>query len=294
MPDPIQGAIFFNPASGARDPAIAKALRAAAAENRLQVYDVAPGFDVSATIRAAVQRGEKLFLAAGGDGTINHVLQAVAHNEATLGIIPLGTFNHLAKDLKIPLDWRAALDVALTGATAQIDLGRINDRFFANNISLGIYPEMAAKRERYRMHGKFRAYREALLWAMRDFPHVTIAIESPPHFKQIKTHVFMVAVNSYDLTRVGVLAPRPTMEGGALSVYWMPHMARIRFVKAVAQFLRGKISIVDGLRYLRTKQLKIDSTKERIRVGMDGEIFAFAPPLVVTIAPSALLVKVPR
>lgn len=294
MPQPIQGAIFFNPVSGVRDPEIASGIRAAAAENRFHVYDVGPGLDVSSIVRTGVQRGEKLFIAAGGDGTINHVLQALAHTEAKLGIIPVGTFNHLAKDLKLPMDWRAALDVALNGATAQIDLARINDRYFANNMSLGVYPEMAETRERFRMHGRFRAYREALMWAMRNFPRVMIAIESPPHFKQIKTHVFLVSVNSYDLTRIGVLAPRATLEGGALSVYWMPHMPRMRFVKAVAQYLRGKISIVDGLRSLRTKRLKIDSPKEHLRVAIDGELMTFAPPLVVTVMPGALLVKVPR
>lgn len=294
MPDPIRGAIFLNPSSGARDPDIVSGLREAAAENRLQVYDVTPALDVSSIIRDGVSRGEKLFVAAGGDGTIHHVLQALAHTEAVLGIVPVGTFNHLAKDLKIPLDWRAALDIALNGATSQIDLGRINDRFFANNISLGIYPEMAEKREHLRMHGKFKAYREAFLWAMRTFPHVTITVDTPPHLQVVRTHVFMVAVNPYDLTRLGVLAPRTTLEGGQLSVYWMPHMARIRFVKAVARYVRGKISIVDGLRYRRTKQLKIQATKTSLRVGIDGEIFTIPTPLVVTIVPRALLVKVPR
>ena len=93
--------------------------------------------------------GTDLFIAAGGDGTINHVVQALVNTDARLGVLPMGTYNHFAKDLGIPLGWRAALDVALTGVTRQIDAERVNERFFFNYVSMCLYPELVSRREYY-------------------------------------------------------------------------------------------------------------------------------------------------
>src|ERR1051326_5694743 len=68
-------------------------------------------------------------------------------SEAVLGVIPMGTFNHFARDVGVPMAWREALDVALTGTTRQVDAARANDRFFVNNIAMGLYPELVARRE---------------------------------------------------------------------------------------------------------------------------------------------------
>src|SRR5206468_3987368 len=79
------------------------------------------GVDVSATVREQIRQGRKLSVAAGGDGTISSVVQALVNSEAVLGVLPLGTYNHFARDLGIPLDWREALSVALTGTVRQVD-----------------------------------------------------------------------------------------------------------------------------------------------------------------------------
>ena len=73
---------------------------------------------------------------------------------ATLAVIPIGTYNHFARDLGIPTEWRAALEVALRGETRVIDTARVNDRFFVNNLSMGLYPELVARREE-RIRGRY-------------------------------------------------------------------------------------------------------------------------------------------
>ena len=104
-----RGALFLNPSAGARH-AVEElaALQVAAEEGGLDVVRVMRGVDVSAIIRRQMSEGRKLFVAAGGDGTISTVIQPLVNSEATLGVIPLGTFNHFARDVGIPLDWRAA------------------------------------------------------------------------------------------------------------------------------------------------------------------------------------------
>jgi len=288
--------LFLNPTSGARFPAAEKsALETVANEAGLDVVRIGRGVDVSATIREQMRQGRKLFVAAGGDGTISSVVQALVNSEAVLGVVPLGTYNHFARDLGVPLDWREALDVALTGTVRQVDAGRVNDRFFVNNVSIGLYPELVARREeRGRDYPRWKARLHAGYATLRKYPHVTLAIETEYRREVIRTHVFLVSNNSYDLSRIGVEAPRSTLEEGRLSVYWLPHIPRIALMRFMAHYLAGRVRNAPGFRSFRTTHLKVQSAKKRVSLGIDGEVFVRTPPLVITIVPKSLLVKVPR
>jgi diacylglycerol kinase family enzyme len=288
--------LFLNPSSGIRFPAGERsALEAEAKEAGLEVCRIERGVDVSKTIREHMLQGRKLFVAAGGDGTISSVVQALVNSDAVLGVVPLGTYNHFARDLGVPLDWREALDVALTGTVRQVDAGRVNDRFFVNNVSIGLYPELVAHREeRGRDYPRWKARLHAAYVTLRKYPYVTLALETDYLQEIIRTHVFLVSNNSYDLSRIGVEAPRTTLEEGRLSVYWLPHIPRIALMRFVAHYLAGRVRNAAGFRSFRTTQLKVQSAKNRLRLGIDGEVFVRTPPLVITIVPKSLLVKVPR
>ena len=292
----FRGTLFFNPSSGIRFPAAeASELEERAREAGLEFIRFAPQVDVSAMTREQIRAGRRLFIAAGGDGTIGGVVQTLVHSEAKLGVIPVGTYNHFARDLNLPLDWREALDVALTGATRQVDAGRVNERFFINNISIGLYPELVARREeRGRDYPRWKARLHAAYATLRKYPHVTLRIETEYLNEIVRTHVFVISNNSYDLSRIGVEAPRNTLEGGRLSVYWMPHMPRIALMRFLAHYLAGRVKTAPGFRSFRTTHLKVQSPRKRLHLGVDGEVVTMVPPLVITIVPHALLVKVAR
>ena len=271
------------------------ALTAAAAQAGLEVIELSRDVDIGATIRDRSCRGTKLFIAAGGDGTVHHVVQAVVHTDASLAVIPIGTYNHFARDLGIPLDWRAALDVALTGELRQIDTGRVNDQFFLNNVSIGLYPELVKKREeRGRDYSRWRARLLAAYATLRKYRHVTVAVESEFHQELIQTHVFMISNNSYDLSRAGIEAPRGNLEEGNLSVYWLPHTPRWQLMKFVARYLAGRVREVPGFRSFRTRRIRVQSSRNYLSIGVDGEVFTMQTPLVITIVPQSLVVRVPR
>ena len=291
----LPGTLFLNRKSGVRlTPADADALVQAAAASGLQVVEIGPDVNIAALIRERACRGEKLFIAAGGDGTVHHVLQAVVNTDSILGVIPTGTYNHFARDLGIPLDWREALEVATTGTTQQIDTGRINDHFFVNNVSLGLYPELVARREeRGRDYPRWKARLYAAYMTLRKYPHVTLNVESDHRHEIIRTHVFMVSNNSYDLSRIGVEAPRDRLTEGRVSVYWLPHIPRIALTKFVAKYLAGRMRNAPDFRSFRTTRMRVDSRK-KLQVGIDGELFELVPPLIITAVPQSLLVRVPR
>lgn len=284
----------MNPGSGTADAARAAEIRQEASAVGLDVIDVVKGFDVFAEVRSRIDRGEKLFVAAGGDGTINTVVQPLVGTEAQLGVLPVGTWNHFARDLGIPMNWREALEVAVGGETRQIDVGRVNDHFFMNNMSLGMYPEMVRHRERLRRFGKWRAYAKATSAALKKFPTVALTIDSAHHLQTVKTQVFMISVNPYDLGRRGVLAPRKTLDGGTLAVYWLPEMPKARFTIALARYIRGKVRDEGGIRWLQTAHLKVQTATSPVRVGMDGEIKKLTPPLVISIVRGGINVRAPR
>src|SRR5689334_15320654 len=91
---------------------------------------------------AAREAGSRasVVVAAGGDGTVSSVASGIVDSPAALGILPLGTLNHFAKDLHIPLGLREAVDVVVAGDIARVDAGSVNGRLFVNNVSLGVYP----------------------------------------------------------------------------------------------------------------------------------------------------------
>jgi diacylglycerol kinase family enzyme len=269
-------------------------VEAAAGDAGLEVLRVAAGVDVSGIIRQRMAQGMRLFVAAGGDGTINSVIQPLVHSEAMLAVIPIGTYNHFARDLGLPLDWQQALRIALSGSARQVDTARANDRFFVNNLSIGLYPELVVRREeRGRDYPRWKARIYAAYATLRKYPHVALVIETEYRREVIRTEVFMVSNNSYDLSRIGIEAPRSTLEEGLLSVYWLPHLPRMALMRFLAHYLAGRVTKAPGFRSFRTTHLKVQSAKKRLQLGIDGEVFYMPPPLVITIVPKSLLVKVP-
>jgi diacylglycerol kinase family enzyme len=288
--------MFFNSSSGSKLAAAElSALTQTALDAGLEVHEVIPGSDIASVIRERLRQGRGVIVAAGGDGTVHHVLQSMVNDpNATLAVIPIGTYNHFARDLGIPTEWRAALEVALRGETRVIDTARVNDRFFVNNLSMGLYPELVARREeRGRDYPRWQARLWAVWATLNKYPHVTFTVETAHHAEVIRSHVFMVSNNSYDLSRVGIDAPRMALTEGRLSVYWLPHLSRLALARFVAHYLTGRVVNTPGFRSFRTSKMKVQSRRHHLHVGVDGEVFTFETPLVIIIVPQSLQVRVP-
>jgi diacylglycerol kinase family enzyme len=291
-----RGTLFFNPSSGAKHSKSERdEMTTAASGAGLEVIPLTRQIDCAQTIRERMARGVRLFVAAGGDGTITNIVQPLVNSDSTLGVVPFGTYNHFAKDLELPLDWKTALDVVLNGDTRQVDTARINDRFFVNNVSLGLYPELVARREeKGRDYPRWKAKLYAAYRTLRKYPSVTLTVESEHHQEVVRTHVFLVSNNSYDLSRIGIEAARHTLEEGRLSVYWLPHISRWKMMKFVGHYLAGTVRKTPGFHFFRTTSMKMQSPRKTLRVGVDGEVFTMQTPLVLTSVPKSLSVRVPE
>src|SRR5258708_36027416 len=131
--------MFFNSASGAKLAASElSALTQTALDAGLEVHEVIPEADIASVIHERLRLGRCLIVAAGGDGTIHHVLQSVVNNpNATLAVIPIGTYNHFARDLGIPTEWRAPPALPPHGETVGVATPPVNAPFFAMNQAVG-------------------------------------------------------------------------------------------------------------------------------------------------------------
>lgn len=288
-----RGILFLNPRSGTF--ADEAGFRELANEHQLRVVEISPDLDVRKVVHESLAAGLRAFVVAGGDGSVHGVAQALVGTEGVLGIVPVGSVNHLARDLQIPVgDWRAAFDIAVRGEVRQIDVGRVNGIYFLNSVFLGIYPTVTAFRERFRsMHSRWRAYFKAIRLALHHFPHVTLVVELDGRVETFRTQMFAIAVNAYDLEQVGIVAQKTTFNDGRLSIYSFSFMSRWQFVRAAAKYFRGKIGDVPGFRRMRTAQLRVDTGKRHLRFSVDGELREMETPLQLAAVPAGLLVRAP-
>ncbi|RZJ07373.1 MAG: diacylglycerol kinase, partial [Rubrivivax sp.] len=155
---PIAAPLFvvFNRASGHGDrdevgPAVEAAC--AAAGRRCELLPVEQPGQLAATAREAVRQAREaggIVVAAGGDGTINAVAQAVLGSGCRFGVLPRGTFNYFARTHGIPSELDGALRVLLNDSAVPVQVGQLNGHLFLVNASLGLYPQLLEDREAWK------------------------------------------------------------------------------------------------------------------------------------------------
>src|SRR6478672_6791852 len=99
-----------------------------------------PGTQLVSAAKSAAKESADVIIAGRGDGTVSAVASALVGSQMPLGVLPLGTLNHFAKDLGIPQTLREAIDVVSEANIGRVDVGEVNGRYFLNNSSLGVYP----------------------------------------------------------------------------------------------------------------------------------------------------------
>lgn len=172
--------VILNPYSNrwkakARWPEAEAALKAAGVDFELVISE-RPGHIIELAEQAARQ-GFSPIIAAGGDGTIGEVVNGLAHAAKSekdllgpLGILPLGTANDLAYNLSLPINLQSAAQIIKTGNTQRMDIGKVNDLYFANNSAAGLEPYVTTKQIRITWISGILRYLVAAVWAIMDRP----------------------------------------------------------------------------------------------------------------------------
>jgi diacylglycerol kinase family enzyme len=186
------------------------------------------GAEISELARAAARGPYEVIVAAGGDGTISSVAAAVLDTNKILGVLPLGTLNHFAKDLGISSELETAARTIIAGHTAEVDVAEVNNRIFLNNSSLGLYPMIVREREkRQRLgSGKWPAFIWATIQALRRYPLLDVRLSVNDELLHRTTPFVFVGNNEYamDLLNIGA---RDRLDKGVLSIYITHRTSRV-------------------------------------------------------------------
>ncbi|HUP91302.1 MAG TPA: diacylglycerol kinase family protein [Solimonas sp.] len=265
-----------------------------AAGMEVAVTLAADGAQIVEAAKRAVAAGARLVAAGGGDGTINAVASVLVGTEVALGVLPLGTLNHFAKDLKLPLELEDAVTVIAAGHVAQVDVGEVNQRIFLNNSSIGLYPDIVRDRERQQRRlgrGKWLAFFWATLTMLRAYPFLRVRLSLDGHDIERRTAFVFVGNNDYVLEGFDI-GERARLDGGHLSLYTTQRTGRVGLLRLALRALLGRLRQARDFDALRAREITVETHHAQLRVATDGEISPMATPLHYRIRPGALRVRV--
>jgi diacylglycerol kinase family enzyme len=255
------------------------------------------GPDLTATARQIAQSANDpcVIVAAGGDGTQSAVAAALVGTQAVMGVLPMGTLNHFAKDLSLPQEIRDAARVIATGRSRAIDVGEVNGRVFINNSSIGLYPHVVRHRDDMRErlgHNKWYAMFLAIITIFRRFPVVSLRMTVNGESSQRTTPFVFVGNNTYDIDRL-TLGQRASLEKGELCVYFANRTGRLGMLRLAFRALIRRLRQDRDFNALCATELWIETGRSSISVAADGEVMRLTPPLHYRIRPKSLNVILP-
>jgi YegS/Rv2252/BmrU family lipid kinase len=271
---------------------IGEALAAAGVDSEIVLVE---GKDCAARAADHVKKGVELIIAAGGDGTMGSVAGELAGSKAVMGIMPLGTLNHFARDLGIPFDIAEAAKVIAQAKTRKVDIAEVNGHTFINNASIGLYPLMVMDRDGQRKRlgrSKRLAMLVASLRTMARFHSRRLTLSTDGGEAKVDTPLLFVGNNDYQVALPSA-GRREALDDGELCVMVMRSKSLPGFLAAIGRALIGIKRREEMVRVSGVKELKVDSPRSHLSVAMDGETVSLKPPLVFRIRPGALNVIAP-
>ncbi len=235
---------------------------------------------------------------AGGDGTVNIAANAAAGTEMVIGVLPLGTFNHFARDIGMPTALDEAAAAIVQGEVHKVDVGEVNGRVFVNNSLLGVYPEMVATRDEImddRGWGKIRSVPIAAMRALRSFPvhRVDLFGDQGVVRRRLRTPFVFIGNGRYDNAEGGAMV-RGSMNDATLGVEVARTVTRWALVRAAIKALWTGVEATGEVDRVDTTELLLSSHTKSLQVAVDGEVIELRSPLRYRVRPEALRVRAPR
>jgi diacylglycerol kinase family enzyme len=243
-------------------------------------------------MREAWEGKPDAIVVAGGDGSVNCAAGVAVEHEMLLGVLPMGTFNHFAKDVGAPTDDIAASAAWLaSGVETLLDVGEVNGRIFVNNASIGVYPRMVVDRDAIRDArgwGKIRAVPVAVARTLHRLPVLRLRVSVDGGASATLTTPFLFIGNGLFDRGGQRLGKRIALDDHLLGVYTITTTSRWRLVAdAITARVRG-VQAAQHTHRQSAESLVIESDEAKIDVAVDGEPTQFSSPLHFRSRPAAL------
>ena len=260
----------------------------------LRVEQVREGTNITGMVQDAAAHGLTAVIAGGGDGTLNAVAQGLHNTPVPMAILPIGTLNHLARDLGVPLEVDRAIDALPASREVSIDLGEVNGRVFLNNSIIGLYPSYRFARERRQRNGwaKWRAIGSAIFSVFWGKPSLNVRLTADGRELSRKTPYILVANNEHRMEGYR-LGERARLDQGLLWVYVMHPLSRWGLVRLVFSLLFGTFDKKVDFEVFPAESFRVTSRRKRIGVAIDGDVVKMNLPLEYRSLPASLRVLAP-
>jgi len=248
-------------------------------------------------VRRAVEQGG-IVVAAGGDGTINAVAQAVHGQGPAFTVLPQGTFNYFGRTHGISQDIDVSTRALLRARVAPVQVARLNGRLFLVNASLGLYPQLLQDREAAkRQLGRSRWV--ALFSGLRTLAssgrQLTLDIEQAGQRRRVRTPTLFVGNNQLQLERIGI-REEAALETGQLAAIVVRPTSGLAMLGLALRGVLGRLGDAENVDSFAFRRLAVAPRgTRRIKVALDGEIVWMQAPLTFDIPePLPLMLPAPE
>lgn len=302
---PVRGGdvcIILNPKSGKKEtkPApldLCAMMRDAFGAN-CDIKEVSKTASPTELAKEAIREGYKTVVAAGGDGTIAGVANALMDTDVAMGVLPMGTFNYFSRGLGLPEDIPGAIETLGKSEPVPMHVGCVNGEIFLNNASLGVYPSILRERETlYKKWGRSRitAYWSVLsgLMGLKRPYDLTITVDGNTTIHK-KTALAFVANSAYQLEAFS-LDGADAVRKGSFAVYLTNATNWRQLIAHAMNLFRNTTEMGREFELLVGKDIKIEvARKKNMWIARDGEKERMSAPFVFDLRENALNVMVPR
>ena len=245
-------------------------------------------------ISRAIDRGASsdydTIIVGGGDGSVGYAAGRLAGSGKTLGVLPLGTVNLLARDLGLPTNLDDAIGAIEVSVPSSIDLGTLNGRAFHTLSGMGFFSQMARAREETRdLPGKVLRVLAAAARALTRTGRFTLDVTIDGRTQQTDAVAVLVTVNRFS----GEKWRRARLDEGTLEVHIVEDSGALGKLKAGVDLVTGGWRNNPGIRSIPAQRVTITSGRHRAWVTTDGELVRERVPLVFNIRPRILSVLMP-
>lgn len=295
--------IVLNTGSGRDDAHAVQAIIRRVLDAAGRCYELMPvedGRQLPAMARRAVSHAQAqggIVVAAGGDGTLSAVAQAVLGSGLPFGILPQGTFNYFGRTYGIAQDTEIATRCLLAAQPQSVQVGVVNGRVFLINASLGLYPRLLEDREAYKQrYGRSRlvAVGSALVTLARAHRQLTVHLEHEGQVRTLRTPTIVVGNNALQLEQIGIPEAAALREGQLVAMGTRP----VGTWGLYGLLLRGWLSRLGDAEHVfsfgfERLTVRIGRARRRIKVALDGEIHWLDTPLDFRVSDEPLRLLVP-
>ena len=296
--------IVFNAGSGHRDAELEMQAISQVFEQGGRTFEFLkcnPSEPMEALARRVVDMAKQrrgVVVAAGGDGTINAVANAVLGSGCPFGVLPQGTFNYFGRDNAISQDTDKAARVILGGCLSPVQAGKVNSRVFLVNASVGLYPQILENREIWKAQlGRSRlvAFISGIATLIQSRHQLRLSIESAGKTVALRTPTLFVGNNRLQLVQAGIDDEHAeAVAQGQLTAVAVRPIGTLALLGLFVRGVLGRMGDAEHIQSFSFRRITVTPKgMKRIKVATDGEVVWMQTPLVFEVAPEPLLLLVP-